>query len=424
MAASSTSPATLRAAFLAFLTTLEIPVAFAASAPPAVADARKPPDAVAAPDAERLFRAVVKVSARAVPNARSAASLGSAREGTGVLIGSDGLIVTIGYLIVEADEVTVTDHRGRVLPATVVGYDHASGFGLLRAIVPIDATPVALGASGRMAETDPVMIASHGGVDEAAFAWVVSKRPFTGSWEYMLDEALWTSPPTSAWSGAGLIDRDGKLVGVGSLIVRDATGDEARLPGNLFVPIDALKAVLAELVADGRRKGPARPWLGVAADEVQGRLIVSRVSPDSPADEAGVEAGDIILGVAGEPVRTQREFYRRLWAGRSAGAEVPLRLLQGADVRELKVRSIDRVEYFRPPSHLPLAKPVGLKADPAARESGLKADPQFASCGSGFSPTGPASCALSAGPPHARWSPPEWVGLSPTASCPVPSPSA
>ncbi len=351
MAASSTSPATLRAAFLAFLAfvaTLAIPVAFAASTPPADADARKPPDAVAAPDAEQLFRAVVKVSARAVPNARSAASLGSAREGTGVLIGSDGLIVTIGYLIVEADEVTVTDHRGRVLPATVVGYDHASGFGLLRAIVPIDATPVALGASARMAETDPVMIASHGGADEAAFAWVVSKRPFTGNWEYMLDEALWTSPPTSAWSGAALIDRDGKLVGVGSLIVRDATGDEPRLPGNLFVPIDALKAVLAELVADGRRKGPARPWLGVAADEVQGRLVVSRVSPDGPADEAGVQVGDIILGVAGEPVRTQREFYRRLWAGRSAGAEVPLRLLQGADVRELKVRSIDRVEYFRP----------------------------------------------------------------------------
>jgi S1-C subfamily serine protease len=353
MAASSTPPATLRAAFLAcfvLVATLANPVAFAASAPPAGPDARKPTDAVAAPDAERLFRALVKVSARAVPNARSAASLGSAREGSGVLIGSDGLIVTIGYLIVEADEVTVTDHRGRVLPATVVGYDHVSGFGLLRAIVPIDATPIALGASAPMAETDPVMIASHGGVDDVAFAWIVSKRPFTGNWEYMLDEALWTSPPTSAWSGAALIDREGKLVGVGSLIVRDATGDEAQLPGNLFVPIDALKAVLAEVVADGRRKGPARPWLGVAADEVQGRLVVSRVSPDGPADVAGVEAGDIILGVAGEPVRTQREFYRRLWAGRSAGAEVPLRLLQGADVREIKVRSIDRVEYFRPRS--------------------------------------------------------------------------
>ena len=220
--------------------------------------------------------------------------------------------------------------------------------GLLRAIVPLDAAPIPLGASGRLAESDPVMIATHGGIDEAAFAWIVSKRPFTGNWEYMLDEALWTSPPTSPWSGAALIDRDGNLVGIGSLIVRDATGEHPSLPGNLFVPIDALKPILADLVATGRRKGPARPWLGVAADEVQGRLVVSRVSPGGPADQAGVEPGDIILGVGGEPVRTQGDFYRKLWTGRSAGAEVSLRLLQGADVRDLKVRSIDRVEYFRP----------------------------------------------------------------------------
>ena len=349
MAARTPQLRSLRATLVALVAAFAAPVALAASTLPAAgADARKSPDPVAAKDAEQIFRAVVKVNALAVPEARSAASLGSAREGTGILIGGDGLIVTIGYLIVEADEVTVTDHRGRVLPAQIVGYDHASGFGLLRTIVPIDATPIPLGASGPVAETDPVMVASHGGADDAAFAWIVSKRPFTGSWEYMLDEALWTSPPTTHWSGAGLIDRDGKLVGVGSLIVRDATGDEPRLPGNLFVPIDALKPILADLVADGRRKGPTRPWLGVAAEEVQGRLIVSRVSPDGPADEAGVQAGDIILGVAGEPVRTQGEFYRKLWAGRSAGSEVPLRLLQGADVRELKVRSIDRVEYFRP----------------------------------------------------------------------------
>jgi S1-C subfamily serine protease len=192
------------------------------------------------------------------------------------------------------------------------------------------------------------MIASHTGADDVAFAWLVSKRSFTGNWEYMLDEALWTSPPTMNWSGAGLIDRDGKLVGIGSLIVRDATGEDPRLPGNLFVPIDALKTILADLVAEGHRKGPSRPWLGVAADEVQGRLVVSRVSPGGPADEAGVEVGDIILGVAGEPVRTQVDFYTKLWSGRNAGSSVPLRLLQGADVRELSVRSIDRVEYFRP----------------------------------------------------------------------------
>jgi S1-C subfamily serine protease len=345
-AAMATSPTvtSLPLALLAWVAVVAMPVAIAASDAPAPAAAAS----AAAPDAVALFRAVVKVRTRAVPDARSSATLGAEREGTGILIGKDGLIVTIGYLIVEADDVSIVDHRGRSLPAQVVGYDHASGFGLLRAIVPIDADPIALGSSGAMAERDPVLIASHTGADDVAFAWVVSKRPFTGNWEYMLDEALWTSPPTLNWSGAGLIDREGKLVGIGSLIVRDANGDDPRLPGNLFVPIDTLKGILADLVAEGHRRGPPRPWLGVTADEVQGRLVVSRVSPGGPADEAGVQVGDIILGVAGESVRTQGDFYRKVWNGRSAGADVPLRLLQGADVKELSVRSIDRVQYFKP----------------------------------------------------------------------------
>ena len=335
-------------ALLAWIAIVAMPLAVAATdSPPAKADAARSPTAPDT-DAEQLFRAVLKVKTRAVPEARSAATLGSEREGTGILIGKDGLIVTIGYLIVEADQVSITDHRGRVLPAQVVGYDHASGFGLLRAIVPLDADPIPLGSSTATAERDPVLIASHAGANEVAFAWVVSKRAFTGNWEYMLDDALWTSPPTLNWSGAGLINRDGKLVGIGSLIVRDASGDDSRLPGNMFVPIDTLKTILPDLIAEGHRKGPARPWLGVSADEVQGRLVVSRVSPGGPADEAGVQVGDIILGVAGEPVRSQGDFYRKVWSGRSAGAEVPLRLLQGADVKELSVRSIDRVQYFKP----------------------------------------------------------------------------
>jgi serine protease Do len=337
-------------ALSALLATPLLPTAHAAAGP-AVATAADPQpaaDAAIAADADKLFRAVVKVKTRAVPEARSSATLGSEREGTGILIGKDGLIVTIGYLIVEADDVQIVDHRGRTLPAQVVGYDHASGFGLLRSILPVDGPPIPLGASAGVSERDPMLIATNEGIDEVGFAWIVSKRSFTGNWEYMLDEALWTSPPVPNWSGAGLIDRDGKLVGIGSLIVRDATGDDPRLPGNLFVPIDALKAILADLVAEGHRKGPTRPWLGVAADEVQGRLVVSRVSPGGPADDAGVQVGDIILGVAGESVRTQGDFYRKVWTGRSAGSDVPLRLLQGADVRELSVKSIDRVQYFRP----------------------------------------------------------------------------
>src|SRR5262249_14823724 len=209
--------------------------------------------------------------------------------------------------------------------------------------------PVPLGESSKTAAHDPVMIASAGD-DNVAFAYIVSKRAFSGNWEYALDEALYTSPPTMNWSGAGLFDRDGKLLGVGSLVAREANDEEPKVPGNTFVPIDLLKPILKDLVATGHRAGPARPWLGISADEVSGRLVVTRVSPDGPADRAGVGVGDIILGVSGEAVRTQNEFYRKVWSRGGAGSEIALRVLQGVDVKEINVESMDRVEYFKRPT--------------------------------------------------------------------------
>ena len=294
-----------------------------------------------------------RCTVRAVPNARSSATLGQEREGTGVVIGDDGLIVTIGYLIVEADEVSLVDQQGHVLPARVVAYDHATGLGLVRAVVPLSAPPLPLGDSAKLADRDPVMIVNHAGVDDVTLAYVVSTRPFTGNWEYLLEQAIFTSPPTMNWSGAALVEprpqaRRHRLADRARSVVRR----RATLPGNMFVPIDALKPILADLVRTGRRAGPARPWLGVAADEVQGRLMVSRVSPEGPGDQAGIKVGDIILGVGGDGVRTQAEFYRKVWGRGAAGADIPLRVLQGVDVKELEVHSMDRVEYFRPQDHV------------------------------------------------------------------------
>lgn len=299
-------------------------------------------------DAERLYAALVRVEAIAVPAARSNSTLGREREGTGTVITSDGVILTIGYLIVEADEIKVTDNRGRSYPAKVLAYDHATGLGLIKTQVPLKVTPVPFGTSARLADREPVLIAGWGGIPDTAMAYVVSRRPFSASWEYMLDEAIFTSPPTTGWSGAALVDRKGTIVGVGSLVVRDATVGEPKLPGNMFVPIDALKPILEDMMKTGRRKGAARPWLGVAAEEVSGRLIVSRISPEGPADKAGMQAGDIILGVGGEPVKSQSDFYTKVWTKRAAGDEVPLRVLQGMEVRDIRLRSIDRVEYFKP----------------------------------------------------------------------------
>jgi len=298
-------------------------------------------------DAEKFFAAILKVQTKAVPDARSAATLGTEREGTGIVIGPEGLVLTIGYLVIEAEQVNLVDAHGRRLPASLVGYDHASGLALVRSIVPLDVSPLPLGDSTRLAERDPVLIVNHGGRDDATLAYVVSRRPFTGNWEYLLDNAIYTSPPTLNWSGAALIGKDGTLLGIGSLILRDATDAEPHLPGNMFVPVDLLKPIMSDLIRTGHRAGPARPWLGVSADEVQGRLLVSRVSPEGPADRAGVRKGDIILAVGGDAVHSQAEFYRRLWGRGSAGSEIPLRILQDNDVKDVKVRSIDRLEYFR-----------------------------------------------------------------------------
>jgi S1-C subfamily serine protease len=297
-------------------------------------------------DPDKIFGAIVKIETHSVPDARSAASLGESRQGTGVVIGKDGLILTIGYLIVEANDVQVTDGKGHEYPANVVAYDQATGLGLVRTVVPLDATPVAFGDSAKVAEREPVLIVNA--ADGPSFAWVVSKRSFTGDWEYHLDSALFTSPPTTDWSGAALINRDGKLVGVGSMIIAKATDGDLDLPGNVFVPIDVLKPVLADLVRQGHRAGPARPWLGVTAEELQGHLFVTKVSPDGPADQAGIVVGDIIVGVGDAAVTSQDEFYRHVWAQRQAGDEVPLKVLKGVEVKEVRVHSMDHLAYFKP----------------------------------------------------------------------------
>jgi S1-C subfamily serine protease len=289
---------------------------------------------------------VVRIKMRAVPDARSNATLGQAREGSGIVI-EPGYVLTIGYLVIEPDAIEVTTVNDHTLPATLAGYDHASGFGLLRIQGDLAVKPLALGDSAALGVREPVIVVPHGGRDAASLAYVMSKRQFTGSWEYLLESAIFTAPPTMTWAGAALVNRQLRLVGVGSLLVRDTVEPGTPQPGNMFVPTDLLKPILAELKANGRTAGPQRPWLGLNTEEVQGRLLVSRVSPESPAARAGVRQGDVVVGVAGEAVKTHVDFYRKLWALGAAGVEVPLRVATGADVREVRVKSIDRFEYFK-----------------------------------------------------------------------------
>ena len=289
---------------------------------------------------------VVKLSIKAVQDARTAENLGTEREGTGVVFGEKGLILTIGYLMLEAGSILVVAGDGRVYPASVIGYDHATGFGVLRA--GIDCRPLEVGSSAGVRELATVLVAAHGGAGGASRACVVSRRRFTGWWEYMIEGGIFTAPPRFEHSGAALLDADGRLVGVGSLWVSDALEIGAAFPGNMFVPIDLLKPLLSDLLATGRRREPPRPWLGVYSEEVQGHVVVTRVLSQSPAEQAGLARGDIILGVGGQAVGHQSEFYQRLWASGDAGASVVLHVLHMKTVRQLTVRSMDRMAFLRP----------------------------------------------------------------------------
>ena len=296
---------------------------------------------------EELVSAVVHIKTFINPNGRTVENLGREREGSGIVIDDDGLVLTIGYLMVEAHAAELVTNGGHSVPANVVGYDHETGFGLIRAMGPLKLKPMAFGKSADLREHDPVLIASHGGAGMVAPAYVVAKREFAGSWEYLLDEAIFTAPPHPAWSGAALISREGKLVGVGSLIVGDAGGDGDNTPGNMFVPIERLTPILGDLIADGRASGAQRPWLGVTTSDLHGRLLVSRVAPGGPAEQAGLQRGDIIVGVNGEKAKTLAQFYRQVWQQGSAGVTVPLDLLQDDGVRRVDVKSMNRLDHLR-----------------------------------------------------------------------------
>ena len=226
----------------------------------------------------------------------------------------------------------------------MVGFDNATGLGLLKSLVPVPIKPIDMGLSSDTKERDMVLIV---GFDGVAPAYVVSKRQFVGYWEYLLDEAIYTAPATDNWQVAALVSKEGKLLGIGSLAVGNAMSTGANVPGNMFLPIDLLKPVIGDFIANGKSTSVPRLWLGVTSQEVGGNLLVVRVSAEGPAEEAGLKAGDIIVGIAGDGIKGQADFYTRLWKMGNAGVEVVLDVLRGNRVENLSIKSGDRNTYFR-----------------------------------------------------------------------------
>ena len=302
---------------------------------------------------ERAQAAVVGIQVEAVEGARSAATLGQTRQGSGIVIDDDGLVLTIGYLVLEAAEVRLLTDDGRTIPARVVGYDVATGFGLVRALAPLRLAPVALGQPPSLQPGQMLMVASgvaNGRAGAVSATQMVARRAFSGYWEYHIEGALFTSPPHPRHSGAGLFDVHGELLGVGSLFVGNVMSDEAGAPpiraGNMFVPVDLLRPILAEMRAQGRSNASARAWVGINCVERDGDLHVVRVTDDSPADVAGLQVGDRILRVDGQPVHSLAALWQSLWRG-GVEREITLDIERDRQPNALKVYSVDRMVTLR-----------------------------------------------------------------------------
>ena len=294
--------------------------------------------------------AMVWVHSEIPADARTAASLGTERFGNGVVIDSEGLVLTIGYLILEAGRTEVAVPGGEIVPARVVGYDHETGFGLLRAARPLALEPLRFGNSSALEAGTPVLILSVG-AQPVTPGFVVARRAFAGYWEYLLEDAILTAPPHPQFGGAALIGADGRLLGIGSLWINVAAKGAPPKSGNMFVPIDRLKPILEDLIENGRPSTPRRPWLGVNTNESAGRVFITRVTPGGPAAGAGLKAGDVIVGVAGRRVADMADFLRKVWARGAPGEVILLDVLQPGRgdmaIKRYQVRSIDRYDWLK-----------------------------------------------------------------------------
>jgi S1-C subfamily serine protease len=298
-----------------------------------------------------IGRSVTKLRAVIPEDAFTAGVLGSHRTGNGVVIESGGLVLTIGYLMTEATDVWLTAAEGREVAAHPLAYDQVTGFGLVLPLQRLDIAPIPIGSSAELRAGSEVHVVSARDFAAPQTAQVLARREFAGAWEYLLEDAIFTAPAHPHWSGAALIDQTGALVGLGSLLVRELIGGE-EINANMFVPIDLLKPILSSLKSTGRADRRPRPWLGIYAVEVAGKVYVQGIVEGGPAQLAGIREGDVISRVAEKEVDTLPDFYRHLWAVGPAGIGVPLTAIRGATQLHVNVHSVDRGDLLkRPQAH-------------------------------------------------------------------------
>ena len=297
-------------------------------------------------DLDAALDSVVLVRAEIPDDAFTAPILGTERVGNGVVIGRDGLVLTIGYLITEASAVWLTTNHGNVVAGDPLAYDQATGLGLVQPLGRIGVPGLERGSAQACKAGDKVVVAGHGGRAHALQASVHAKREFAGYWEYVLDEAIFTLPAHPQWGGAALIGSDGRLLGIGSLLVEEKMQGET-VQGNMIVPIDVLEPILNSLLTTGRSGRPPRPWLGMYTTEVEHHLVVAGLAERGPAAQAGMQIGDMVIEVAGRPVSGLAGLFRSIWSLGEAGVEVPLTATRKGEKKRFTVHSADRADFLK-----------------------------------------------------------------------------
>ena len=299
-------------------------------------------------DLQAAYDAVVMLRAEVPEDAFTAQILGTERVGNGVVIREDGLVLTIGYLIAEAQTLWLTTNRGAAVPAHALAYDQATGFGLVLPLSPLGVRPLERGSAASAAAGSGVFVIGHGGRVHSLKAKIIAKREFAGYWEYVLDEALFTAPAHPQWGGAALVGEDGKLLAIGSLLVQEVLAGKT-VDGNMFVPIDLLDPILADMATLGRSGRAPRPWLGLYATELEGHLVVGGLAPGGPAERAGIRLGDVLAEVAGEKVAGLANFFRKVWSLGPAGTTIALTVSRQGALSRLELRSADRNDFLKKP---------------------------------------------------------------------------
>lgn len=299
-------------------------------------------------DLERTMASMVGITSTIPEDAMTADVLGTERSGNGVIIG-DGLILTIGYLVTEAETIWLSLVDGTTVQGHVLGYDQESGFGLIQALARLQQPGLALGDSDGVRIGESVVVCGYGGIDHSVAANVVAKQEFAGYWEYVLDEAIFTAPAHPHWGGTAVVNEAGELVGIGSLQVQHAEVEGENVDLNMIVPINLLRPILEDLRTIGRRSQPARPWIGLYAADVGDNIVVAGIANGGPSDDVDLNVGDIIMAVDGEEVSDLATFFRKIWSLGPAGVEVPLHIHREGRAFEVMVESVDRRSLLKGP---------------------------------------------------------------------------